>query len=130
VIAEKTMYTDDTKQLFNHSRYKQRRALLRLTQTKPEELLWQKIRHKQMGVKFRRQHGIGDYIVDFYCAEHALVIELDGDSHFTSDAREYDKVRDQFLLGRGLRVLRCTNRQVVDELEMVLEEIRRNLTPS
>jgi len=124
------MYTDDTKQLFNYSKYKQRRVSLRRTQTKPEELLWRKIRHKQLGVKFRRQHGIGDYIVDFYCAEYSLVIELDGDSHFTSDAQEYDRIRDQFLCSRGLKVLRFTNRQIMEELDSVLDKTRGELTPS
>jgi len=119
------MYTDETKQLFNHTKYKNRRASLRRGQTTPEELFWQKVRQKQSGVKFRRQHGIGDYIVDFYCAECTLIIEIDGDSHFTQDAREYDKERDAFLESRGFRVVRFTNRQIMEELESVLAKVNK-----
>jgi len=119
------MYTDETKQLFNHTKYKNRRSTLRRTQTTPEELFWQKVRQKQLGVKFRRQHGIGDYIVDFYCAECALIIEIDGDSHFTQDAQEYDKVRDAFLQSRGFQVVRFTNQQIMNEMSSVLSELEK-----
>ena len=114
-----------TGQLFNQSRYKQRRQDLRTNTTSPEQVLWQKLRGKQMGVKFRRQHGIGHYIVDFYCSERKLVIEVDGDSHFTDDAQEYDQIRDAYLQGLELTVLRFTNEQVMQNLVGVREIIRQ-----
>jgi very-short-patch-repair endonuclease len=114
-----------TEQIFNKPRYKQRRQDLRNNATAPEQKLWAVLRGKQMGVKFRRQHGIGHYIVDFYCPERKLVIELDGESHFTDDAQVYDQERDTYLQGLGLRVLRFTNAQVVENLEGVYETIRQ-----
>ncbi|MCF6451981.1 endonuclease domain-containing protein [Vibrio sp. MMG022] len=90
---------------------------------KPEEVLWQKIRRKQLGVKFRRQHGIGRYIVDFYCAELSLVIEIDGDSHFSTEGKEKDTKRDAFIEALGIKVLRFTNEEVMKQTESVLERI-------
>ena len=110
----------DKKKLFNFSQYEIRRKELRKNQTEPEKRFWQAARGKQLGVKFRRQQGIGHYIVDFYCAEQALVIELDGDSHFSDEGKAYDLERDNFLRAKGLRVLRFTNQQVMKELEAVL----------
>jgi very-short-patch-repair endonuclease len=83
------------------------------------------LRGKQLGVKFRRQHDIGHYIVDFYCPERQLVIELDGESHFTNDEQAYDQIRDAYLQGLGLRVLRFTNVQVVENLEGVYDIIKQ-----
>jgi len=78
------------------------------------------VRGKQLGVKFRRQQGIGPYIVDFYCAEYALVIELDGDSHYTAEAKAYDCARTDFLGSKGFRVLRFTNENVMKNKDGVL----------
>ncbi len=86
-------------------------------------MLWSALRKKQLGVKFRRQHTIGHYIVDFYCAELRLVIEIDGESHFTSEGMVYDEIRDKFLESCGLKVLHFTNQQVMCELEGVLSRI-------
>ncbi|MBJ6610266.1 MAG: endonuclease domain-containing protein [Candidatus Thiothrix moscowensis] len=114
-----------TGQIFNQTNYKQRRQDLRTNATSPEQTLWQKLRGKQMGVKFRRQHGIDHYIVDFYCSEQRLVIEVDGDSHLTDDAREYDRIRDAHLQSLGLRILRFTNEQVIRDLEGVCGAIQQ-----
>ncbi|WP_020560781.1 endonuclease domain-containing protein [Thiofilum flexile] len=114
-----------TGKIFNQPRYKERRQDLRRNITPAEQALWQMLRGKQMGVKFRRQHGIDHYIVDFYCPEQKLVIEVDGDSHFTEDAQEYDRIRDAYLYSLGLRVLRFTNEQVMEELESVCEVIKQ-----
>jgi len=85
-----------------------------------ERILWSKIRNQQLGVKFRRQHGIGNYVVDFYCPEFQLVIELDGDSHYLQGAQEYDYIRDEFMKLQGLRILRFTNIEVVNNLDEVV----------
>ncbi|MGI0120019.1 endonuclease domain-containing protein [Zooshikella sp. RANM57] len=100
-----------------------RRRVLRSNLTEPERRLWNALRKKQLRVKFRRQHGIGQYIVDFYCAERRLVIEVDGESHFTQEGMAYDDVRDTFLMSCGLKVLHFTNQQVMCELEGVLGRI-------
>ena len=108
---------------FNLKYQKQIRSLLRANMPKPEEILWQRIRRKQLGVKFRRQHGIGRYIVDFYCAELKLVIEIDGDSHFSDEEKEKDTIRDAFMETLGIKVLRFTNEEVMKQTESVLERL-------
>ncbi|HDM8240921.1 endonuclease domain-containing protein [Vibrio campbellii] len=108
---------------FNLKYQKQIRSQLRTNMPKPEEVLWQRIRRKQLGVKFRRQHGIGRYIVDFYCAELNLVIEIDGDSHFSDEGKEKDTIRDAFMETLGIKVLRFTNEEVMKQTESVLERL-------
>ena len=115
--------------LHNKVTHKDLRKDLRKNSTNPEQRLWQKIRSNQLGFKFRRQHGIGRYIVDFYCADLNLIIEIDGDSHFTTDAMEYDFERNEFMEGLGIKVLRFTNDQINQSLDEVLSEIAKSLTP-
>jgi very-short-patch-repair endonuclease len=92
-----------------------------------ENLLWQQIlRSRQFnGHKFLRQKPIGPYIVDFYCAELKLVIEIDGDSH--AEQVEYDTQRTAFLESHGLRVLRYANRDVLNNLSGVYEHLQTHL---
>ncbi|WP_338116906.1 endonuclease domain-containing protein [Vibrio maerlii] len=78
----------------------------------------------QLGVKFRRQHSIKRYIVDFFCKEIKLAIEIDGNSHFKEDSKSSDAVRDDYLNGLGIRVLRFTNSDIMQNLEVVLSSIR------
>ncbi len=112
-------------QLFNRPEYTQRRQELRKNQTATEQILWQAIRGKQLGVKFRRQHGIGHYIADFYCTECHLVIEVDGDSHFNPQAQTYDKIRDDFMQSSGIKVIRFTNHDICYNLANVLDCIKK-----
>ncbi|MGL4447240.1 MAG: endonuclease domain-containing protein [Shewanella sp.] len=109
--------------MFNGSEQKAFRQQLRRNMTEPERRLWQQLRHEQLGVKFRRQHGIGHYIADFYCPSHKLVIEVDGESHFSTQGRASDGQRDQFMHALGLRVMRFTNQQIMHELAAVLAAI-------
>lgn len=102
---------------------KQFRQTLRRNMPEPEKRLWRCLRAKQLGVKFRRQHSIGRYVVDFYCPEKKLVIEVDGDSHFTPEAIAYDKERTRYIQSVGIDVLRVTNAQVMQELDAVLNQI-------
>ena len=93
-----------------------------------EKLLWSKIRRKQLkGYKFYRQKIIGNYIVDFYSPKAKLVIELDGGQHFNNDNIEKDKERDRYLTSLGLKVLRFTDKEIINELTSVLEKIYENL---
>jgi very-short-patch-repair endonuclease len=91
--------------------------------TEPEKCFWSWVRGKQLGCKFRRQHGIDQYIVDFYCAEHALIVELDGESHYTAEGIKADKVRSAFLISKGFRVLRFSNLEVMQNKEGVLSSL-------
>lgn len=97
---------------------------LRTNQTRAEQLLWLKLRYKQIqGLKFRRQHGIGSYIVDFYCPERNLVIEVDGDVHAPELQQAKDRLREDFLKSLGLEILRYTNDEVITNLDEVLEDL-------
>jgi very-short-patch-repair endonuclease len=94
--------------------------------TPGEEIFWRHVRGKQLhGMKFLRQHPIGRYIVDFYCAELKLVIELEGDIHKHPDQKEYDQSRLKELQSRGLDVMRFRNEEVVEDIQKVLEEIAK-----
>jgi very-short-patch-repair endonuclease len=79
----------------------------------PEALLWQQLRKRPSGLKFRRQHPVDPYVVDFYCREASLVIEIDGDVHSTDEANRYDAARDNPLRPKGLAVLRIPAGEVM-----------------
>lgn len=97
---------------------------MRHTATDAEYFMWQILRAKRfMDLKFRRQHVIKPYIVDFYCHEIGLVIELDGSQHGTNDAIEYDAERTKFLGGLGLTVVRYWNHDVLGRTDVVLEDL-------
>ena len=96
--------------------------VMRSNGTNVENLMWQLLRNKHfINLKFRRQHVISPYIVDFYCHEIGLVIELDGSQHGTDDAVEYDAERTQFLEALGFKVVRYWNHDVLGNTEVVLE---------
>jgi len=93
-----------------------------------EKILWYHLKGRQIkGYKFRRQFGIGDYIVDFYCPEAKLVIEIDGDSHYEPIAIEYDRVRENNLQSLGLDIIRFTNLDVYQTLDEVIKTIHNKL---
>ena len=97
---------------------------LRQTDTPPEDLLWLALRNGQIGgMKFRRQHPVGSYVVDFYCHAAKLVVEVDGMSH--DDKLSQDAQRTKHIEGQGLRVLRVTNEDVMHDLDAVVSEIAR-----
>jgi very-short-patch-repair endonuclease len=90
--------------------------------TDAETLLWMLLRNRRIaGAKFRRQHPEGRYILDFYCDEKKLGIELDGGQH--GEAIEYDQQRDSWLQIQGIRILRFWNNQMLTETEAVMEAI-------
>jgi ATP-dependent DNA helicase RecQ len=97
---------------------------LRQTNTPPEQLLWTALRNEQIGgLKFRRQHPIGKYVVDFYCHNIGLVVEVDGMSHDGKIIE--DAERAKYLKEQGLRILRVTNEDVMRDLDAVTREIAR-----
>jgi len=93
--------------------------------TDAEKALWAKLRNKGLGVKFRRQHAIERFIVDFVCLDKKLVIEVDGDVHRKTVER--DEIRDEFLTGLGFTVLHFWNDEVLNSLEVVLDRINKTL---
>ena len=96
--------------------------------TDTERQLWFRLRGKQLGdVQFYRQKTLGNYIVDFYAPKAGLVIEIDGEQHGEKDYREKDRKRDEWLHCRGLQILRVSNREVLQEMEGVLETILKTV---
>ncbi len=101
------------------------RTHLRKAATPAEAYLWTYLQNRKLeGKKFRRQHSIGNYIVDFYCAQKRLAIELDGNGHVDVSQQLYDEERDLFISYYNIKVLRFENKQVFDNLDFVLSEIR------
>ena len=99
-----------------------RRRSLRQTSTKPEQLIWAALRNRRLaGLKFRRQHSIGPYIVDFICVEEHLIVELDGGYH--DDVVDEDLARQRFLQSQGYTVLRFWNEDVLQDVESVATAI-------
>ncbi len=107
---------------FDLTRLKTRRARkLRRDSTDVEMKLWQRLRNRQLGVDFRRQHPAGPFILDFYCPVLGLAVELDGGQHAIEPER--DRIRDAWLLQRSVTVLRFWNSDVIENLSGVLEVI-------
>lgn len=114
--------------IHNRKPLKEIRKNLRRSLTPAEAALWKTLQGSKLeGKKFRRQHSIGNYVVDFYCPECRLAIELDGEKHFNSIAAEYDLRRTEYLNSLNVRVLRIENRAVFEHPEGVLEAIREHL---
>ena len=104
---------------------KSRRRALRNNPTPAESSLWKCLQHRKLlGQKFRRQYSIGRYVVDFFCVECSLAIELDGALHDDVMGQEYDAERGDFLQKQGVKVLRFENRQVFENIEGVLWGVR------
>lgn len=97
---------------------------LRNNLTDSERILWSKLRRKQiLGIPFHRQKPIGEYIVDFYASRVNLVIEIDGSQHLEDEQVQKDKLRDEYLRGQGLEVLRFYNIDIFKNIDGVLEVI-------
>lgn len=113
----------------NKTSLKDIRRRLRQESTPAEKVLWMNLRDRKFaGLKFSRQHSIGNYIVDFYCAYPRLIIELDGEVHLEKDQQEKDKYRDENLREMGYIVLRFNNEEVLNNTEKVLKNIEAAIT--
>lgn len=110
--------------LYNKTEKKELRRILRKQPILSEKLLWNRLRRKALGYKFRRQFGIGDYIVDFYCPELKFIIEIDGATHVTEKEIEGDKIRQCYLERLGLIIKRYTNNQVKNNIDFVVGDIK------
>ena len=110
--------------IFNRQSDKEKRRQLRNSMPETEVILWSRLQRKTIrGYKFRRQYGIVRYVVDFYCPTLKLAIEIDGDSHFTDQAQEYDREREAYIQSLGLKVIRFRNLEVRNNLNQVLRVI-------
>lgn len=103
------------------------RKELRNNATPAEASLWSYLsKSKLEGRKFRRQHSINNYIVDFFCPSERLIIELDGEGHFTANGQEKDNIRTKYLENLDYKVIRFENKMVFENLPSVLMEIKNN----
>ena len=110
---------------------KQRARLMRKNPTAAEKILWERLRGKQVArLRFRRQHPIGHFIVDFYCAAARLIIEIDGAIHDQPGRSEYDTERQNYLESLDARVLRFTNDQVLHATDQVVTTITEAILTS
>jgi very-short-patch-repair endonuclease len=108
----------------NHTLSSLRRARdLRRKMTLPEVLLWQRLRKKSLGVKFRKQHPMGDFVVDFYCDQAKTVIEVDGIVHDMGDQPDFDERRDEELRRAGYRIVRIPAAEVLHDPTAMAEAI-------
>ncbi len=118
---------NDARKISNLPHLKTFRTELRNNLTPAEARLWKYLKGKKLnGRKFRRQHSIGNYILDFYCPLESLAIELDGKTHFSGIIRLRDRERGLFMERFGIRVLRFENRRVFDDLPWVVDVITGN----
>jgi very-short-patch-repair endonuclease len=122
VSVEYPMYFGATPDIFKKAKE------LRRYETEAEKRLWAKLCRNQMsGLKFRRQHPINRFIVDFYCAKIKLVIEVDGSIHEIPENKVYDIGRSQILNDFGITVLRFSNNHIINDIENVLKTIEENV---
>jgi very-short-patch-repair endonuclease len=96
---------------------------MRHVQTPAEAMLWRTLRNRHTASKFRRQHPIDRFIIDFYCAEAKLLIEIDGESHLLLGQKEYDEARTKYLEDLGYKLIRFTNTDIRYNIHAVVDEI-------
>ena len=114
--------------IYNIKAREPQRKELRNYGTAADVVLWKHLKNGQLnGKKFRRQTSIGPYIVDFYCPESRVIVELDGAGHFTETGAEYDAKRTGYLAEQNISVIRFENKTVYRDLEYVLETIKASL---
>jgi very-short-patch-repair endonuclease len=120
-------YTDSLHKGSRPSTHQHAREL-RKSETEAEQKLWFLLRNRQLKQKkFRRQHAVASYVLDFYCHECKLAIELDGEHHAAAETKDYDSGRTLLLNEHGITVLRFWNEEVLNETEKVMEKVVRYL---
>jgi very-short-patch-repair endonuclease len=114
--------------LFYNTGLKNISRQLRSNMTDAEQLLWSRLRAKQLkGRQFYKQRIIGNYIVDFYCPKANLIVELDGGQHYTDEGRKKDKMRDDYMINQGYRILRFSDKEIFENISGVIEKIYGDL---
>jgi very-short-patch-repair endonuclease len=122
VSVEYPMYYGATPDIFRKAKE------LRRYETESEKRFWAKLcRNQLIGLKFRRQHPINRFIVDFYCVKIKLVIEVDGNIHEIPENKVYDIGRSQILNDFGIKVIRFTNEEFIEDIEKVIKNIEKNV---
>jgi len=115
--------------IYNKAEVKIRRQNLRNDMSGAEILMWARLSRKQvLNVRFRRQYSVGHYIVDFYCPELKLAIEIDGDTHLGHEVKIYDGQRQSYIEALGIHFLRFTNDEVICKMEEVIKTLSKRIT--
>ncbi|MBT4120959.1 MAG: endonuclease domain-containing protein [Candidatus Magasanikbacteria bacterium] len=109
--------------LYNIKERKNIRRILRKTMPEGEKILWKALKSRRIQYKFRRQYSIGPFIVDFYCPEVKLVVEVDGETHLDEEVIKYDKQRQKYLENKGLKVIRFESGEVFGDPNIVADDV-------
>lgn len=118
------MVDSNMQRIFNKATEKKKRQILRNGMPKAEVILWSYLKDKQLyGYKFRRQYGVGPYVIDFYCPKKKLTVEVDGPSHYSQSAKVYDKHRQNYIESYGIKFIRITNIDVYQNIRGVIARI-------
>ena len=111
-------------EIFNKNEHKEKRRVLRGNLPPAEVMLWMRLRGRQVaGLKFRRQYGVGVYVLDFYCPARHLALEIDGPGHAEANTAAYDRQRQAYIESLGIHFLRFTNEEIYGDLDAVVERI-------
>ena len=113
--------------LYNNKAKKDLRKKLRNNLGLPEIILWRELKGSKLGKKFRRQNGVAIYSLDFYCPELRLGIELDGSTHDNQESYANDQKRTKFIHNQNIKIIRFQNKDILNNLNGVVEEIKKNL---
>jgi len=117
------MHQDASPKLFEKAKFLRYKKM-----THHEQILWERINKKQiLGQRFRRQHPIANYILDFFSLRFRLCIEVDGESHSTEKTKEWDEIRSEYLISQGITIIRFSNTEIENQLNEVVERIKSNL---
>lgn len=108
---------------FNSPLLKDRRKRLRKDSTEVEKILWNKIRGEKLGVKFFRQYSLDGYVMDFYCPEKRLAVEIDGGYHIQASSKVYDKYRERYISAFNIKIARFKNDEIINNRKFVIERI-------
>ena len=113
--------------IFNKKSEQEKRRELRKNMTKAEVLLWLGLKNKKLGVRFLRQFSIKAFVVDFYCPEIKLALEIDGATHITREEIKYDKQRQEYIESLSIKFLRFDNIEIYYDMFNVLEKIKAKI---
>ena len=113
---------------YNKKSEKEKRRQLRTNMTYCEKILWTHLRKRQLGVRFLRQYSVDKYVVDFYCPQHKVAIELDGSVHEVPEQKEYDENRQTYLESFGIRFIRITNDELMGNPNKAFAKIEKELS--
>lgn len=109
--------------LYNQKSQTELRRRLRKTMPKGEIILWSRLKNSKLGHKFRRQYGVGKYVIDFYCRELRLAIEVDGLTHDFDDRVIYDRERQKYIESKSIRIKRFSSQEIFEDIDNVVNQI-------